>query len=323
MDSEEVTFSSDGCTLAGTFTQPDKPVAAALLIPGSGRSDRNSDARLPGGRTLHIGLDQAVAEALAEVQVSTLRYDKRGAGASGGDYLHAGMKERRADVHAALDYLVARTRGLPRLATGHSEGAWYAAELAAGEAVNGAVLLAGGARPGKEILTWQTDMIAARLPPLTKAILRFLHTDVVRVQHRRMARILASRADVIRVQGMRFNARWYRDFATYDPRPVLADIKVPILAITGGHDVQVPPDDVTEIGHLVQGPFEGHVVGDLNHLFRPDPQSVGLQSYRRVAQERVSPEVLGLIASWVTSHWAGSPADQQAQAGKPTGDSSR
>ena len=32
-----------------------------------------------------------------------------------------------------------------------------------------------------------------------------------------------------------------------------------MLAITGGHDMQVPPEDVAAIGHLVQGPFDGHV----------------------------------------------------------------
>ena len=323
MPSQEVRFTSGGCTIAGTFNPVDRPVAAALLIPGSGRSDRNSDARLPGGLTLRAGVDHAVADALTEAGVSTLRYDKRGAGASSGDYLRTGMNDRRDDVRAALGFLAERAPGLPLLATGHSEGAWYAAELAAAGSVAGAALLAAGARPGEQILTWQTGMIAARLPRLTKAILRIAHYDVVQVQHKRMARIMASKDDVIRVQGMRFNARWYREFAAYDPRPVLAGIKVPVLAITGGQDVQVPPEDVAEIGRLVQGPFEGHVVGDLSHLFRPDPESAGLQGYRREAREPVSPEVLSLIRAWVTSHWTGLAAGQQAQADQPPGGSSR
>src|SRR5580692_4508856 len=95
--SEEVTFDSGGCTIAGTFTEAADAVAAALLITGGGRSDRNSDARLPGGLMLRIGVDKAVAGALAGARVSVLRYDKRGVGASGGDYLHAGMDDRRAD----------------------------------------------------------------------------------------------------------------------------------------------------------------------------------------------------------------------------------
>ena len=86
-----------------------------------------------------------------------------------------------------------------------------------------------------------------------------------------MDRILASSDDVMRIQGARVNARWVRDFAAYDPGPVLARMTVPVLAITGGADVQVPPEDVDAIGRLVQGPFDGHVVADLSHMLRPDP----------------------------------------------------
>jgi uncharacterized protein len=300
----DVTFYSDGCTLAGTFTEAADPVAAALLITGSGRTNRDSDARLPGGRTLRIGVDRAIAGALAEVRVSSLRYDKRGVGASNGDYLSAGMAERRADARAALGWLAARTGGLPLPAVGHGEGAFYAAELAAGQAVAGAVLTGMGARPGEQILSWQTEMIAARLPPLARAIPRVTRTDVVRTQRKRIARIKASRADVVRIQGIRINAHWIRDFLAYDPRPVLARITVPVLAITGGQDVQVPPADVAAIGQLVRGPFEGYVAGDLSHLLRPDPQSAGPRDYRRAVRQPVSPEYLELVTGWVARRWA-------------------
>ena len=69
----------------------------------------------------------------------------------------------------------------------------------------------------------------------------------------------ASKPDVIRVGGVRANARWWREFLGYDPAPDYARIAAPVLAITGGHDMQVPPDDVAAIGHLVQGPFDGHL----------------------------------------------------------------
>jgi pimeloyl-ACP methyl ester carboxylesterase len=303
MNSEEVSFDSSGCALAGTFTEAANPVAAALLIAGSGRSDRDSDARLPGGQTLRIGVNRAIAEALAGARVSTMRFDKRGVGASRGDYLRAGMDDRRADARAALGWLSARTAGLPLLAVGHSEGAWYAAEMAADQAVAGAVLLAAGAQPGRQILAWQTQMVAARLPRLARAILSITRTDVIASQRKRVARIEASQADVIRIQGIRINARWFRDFLAYDPRPVLARITVPVLAITGGQDVQVPPEDVEVIGRMVQGPFEGHVTGDLSHLLRPDPQSLGPRGYRRSVRQPVSPEVLRLITAWVTQRW--------------------
>jgi pimeloyl-ACP methyl ester carboxylesterase len=309
--STEVSFESDGYRLAGTLTGAADPVAAALVLPGSGKTDRNTDSRLPGGQMLRGGVTRAVAEALTRAGVSTLRYDKRGVGASEGDILRLGMDDRRADARAALGWLAGRVPGVPLLAVGHSEGAWYAAELAADGAVAGAVLLSAGARPGEEILTWQTAEITARLPTLTNGIIRLLHIDVIRGQQKRVAKIEASRGDVIRIQGIRFNARWFRDFLAYDPVPVLARIQVPVLAITGGQDVQVPPEDVAAIGRLVQGPFEGHVAGDLSHLLRPDPDSVGPRGYRRAVRQPVSPEVLDLITAWVGQHWS-RPADQPA-----------
>jgi len=300
---EEITFDSDGCALAGTSVQVPNPVAAALLIVGSGRTDRNSDVRLPAGQKLRGGITRAVAEALAAIGVSTLRYDKRGVGASGGDYLTTGMPQRLADSQAALHWLSARNAGLPLLAIGHSEGTYYAAQLAGEEGVAGAALLSGSVRTGGDVLAWQTQQLADKLPRAARIILRLMRTDVVKSQRKNQAKIMASSADVIRMQGVRINARWVRDFVRYDPALALAQVKVPVLAITGGHDLQVPPADVEAMGELVRGPFEGHVVGDLSHMLRPDPDRVGPRGYRRATRQPVSPEVLDLITAWVQGHW--------------------
>ncbi|MBO0823647.1 MAG: alpha/beta hydrolase [Actinobacteria bacterium] len=204
----DVRIDAAGCVLAGTYAEVPNPVAAALLITGSGQTDRNSDARLPGGRKLRAGITQAVAEAVDAVRVCTLRFDKRGVGASGGDYLKVGMDQRAAD---ARDWLAAKTEGL-----------------------------------------------AERLPTTTKLT---------------------------------------------DPAQVLARITVPVLAITGAHDLQVPPEDVAAMSRLVRGPFEGHVVPDLSHLLRPDPGSLGPRGYRQQTRQPVSPVVLQLITTWLCRNW--------------------
>ena len=248
-------------------------------------------------------MTKSVAEALADARVSTLRYDKRGVGASGGDYLRVGMHERLTDARAALRWLADRTAGLPLLVVGHSEGTYYAAQLAEDDGVAGIVLLSGSARPGDEVLAWQTDQMAARLPRLARMVLRLMRTDAVRVQRKNLGRVLASSSAVVQMQGMRTNARWIRDFVGYDPAPALKRVTVPVLAITGGHDLQVPPEDVTTIGRLVSGPFEGHVVGDLSHLLRPDPDTIGPRGYRRAVRQPLSPEVLAIIMAWVAARW--------------------
>jgi uncharacterized protein len=299
----EVRIDSDGCSLGATYLEAADPIAAALLVVGSGRTDRNSDVRLPFGQKLRGAITRAIAEALAPAGVSTLRFDKRGVGASGGAFLTAGMDQRAADVRAVRDWLAAKTTGLPLLAIGHSEGTYYAAQLAADGQAAGAVLLSGSARTGADVLTYQVAEIGSRMPASAKLILRLMRTDVERAQRKNLARIMASTADVIRVQGMKVNARWTRDFVAYDPALMLARITVPVLAITGEHDLQVPPGDVEVMGRLVQGPFEGHVVPDLSHLLRPDPDSLGPRGYRRQTRQPVSPEVLRLTTDWVNRNW--------------------
>jgi uncharacterized protein len=301
----EVRFDSEGISLAGTLTEVPDPVAAALLITGSGRINRDSDARLGrrGPALLRIGVTRQVAEALAKAGVASLRYDKRGVGASGGEYLHAGMTENLADARAALRWLADRYPGLPLITIGLSEGTLHAAELAAEENVAGTVLLATAARTGEQILEWQIEKLEPTLPKVARVVMRLTGSDFVRSQHKRMARLKASSGDVIRMQGIRVNARWYREFLGYDPAPVFARIEVPVLAVTGGHDMQVPPEDVDAIGRLVRGPFEGYVTGDLSHLLRPDPGWTGPRGYRRAVRQPVSPEVLTLVTGWVASHW--------------------
>ncbi len=307
MSTQDVTFDSGGCTLAGTYAEAVQPVAAALLIQGSGKTDRNSDVHLPLHQILRSGITKQISDALVAARVSTLRFDKRGVGASGGDYLATGMPQRLADVQAALGWLAGRATRLPLLAIGHSEGTFYAAQLAADGAVAGAVLLSGPAGTGAEVMTWQSEKLAAKLPGSARLVLRLMRTDAVRLQRKNLDKILSSTKDVVRLQGVRVGARWVRDFAAWDPKPALSLINVPVLAITGGQDLQVPPADVETIGQLVRGPFEGHVARDLSHVLRPDPDGLGPRGYRRSVRQPVNGEVLRLITGWVTRHWVGAP----------------
>lgn len=302
----EVRFDSDGCVLAGTLTEVPEPVAAALVITGSGQINRDTDARLGkhGPVLLRTGVTRQMAQALTAAGVVTLRYDKRGIGASGGSYARAGMADNTSDARAGVRWLAARYPGLPLLTAGHSEGTYHAARLAADGEVAGTILVSAPARDGERVLDYQIGKIAPTLPPVANAIMRLTRTDFVRSQHKRIGRLKATTGDTARIGGIRVNARWFREFLAYDPSADFARIAVPVLAITGGHDMQVPPDDVAAIGELVRGPFEGHVVDDLSHLLRPDPSWAGPRRYRRAVRQPVSPKVLALITEWASARWA-------------------
>lgn len=205
-----VTFRSGDHTLAGTLTSPDGdgPAPAVLLVPGSGPVDRDSNhQRMPLGITRHL------AHALHDAGFATFRYDKRGVGASTGDWRAAGLHDNIADAARALATLTAAPGVDPTtvLVVGHSEGALIAGALAAaGTPPTGVVLLSPSATRGEELLLWQAAQIAPTLPAPVRALLRLLRTDLVARVAKNHARIRATTTDVARVDGARINARWSR-----------------------------------------------------------------------------------------------------------------
>jgi fermentation-respiration switch protein FrsA (DUF1100 family) len=137
------------------------------------------------------------------------------------------------------------------------------------------------------------------LPTASKAILKLLHIDPLRTQRKAFERIRFTGANVVRIQGTRMNARWIREFLDYDPAPVFERVSVPVLAVVGEQDLQVPPEDTKRIAQLVKGPCEVHVIDDLSHILRPDPDAKGPRGYRRAVREPVSSVLLDLVTDWV------------------------
>jgi uncharacterized protein len=120
---EEVRYANGDVTLAGLLMLPDTdgPVPGAVIIQGSGRSDRtNQWAR-------------AIAEELVRGGVAVLLTDKRGSGASGGDWQMAGFDDLAGDALAGVAALRARAEIDPARVglAGLSQGGWIAPLAAA------------------------------------------------------------------------------------------------------------------------------------------------------------------------------------------------
>ena len=156
---EEVTVTTPmGHTLAGTLTLPKsanraRRVGAIVTITGSGPEDRDEAIGIDGYRPF-----RQFADSLARRGIATLRMDDRGTGASKGAYKGATSADFGEDIRAGLAYL--RTR--PEIDTthlgllGHSEGAIIAPIVALKEPnLRAIVLLAGVARPAREVLDFQ------------------------------------------------------------------------------------------------------------------------------------------------------------------------
>ena len=70
---------------------------------------------------------------------------------------------------------------------------------------------------------------------------------------------------------MQLTSPWYRYFLAYDPAPALRSLKVPVLALLGGKDVQITPaQNAPLLRAALAGNPRAQVVelAGLNHLFQ-------------------------------------------------------
>ena len=97
---EEVAYTSEGVSLAATVLTPPGPgpFPAVVVVHGSGSSDRSNP------------WTSAYATALVERGVAVLHPDKRGSGASGGDWREATFADLAGDALAGVDVLRAHPR---------------------------------------------------------------------------------------------------------------------------------------------------------------------------------------------------------------------
>ncbi len=284
----------DGHTLAGTLTLPDTagPAAAVVLISGSGPQDR--DETIFGHKPFLV-----IADYLTRHNIAVLRFDDRGTGASTGDFSSADSRDLATDVLAAMKFL-AQVEGVdPKHIglIGHSEGGIIAPMVASlTDDIAFMVLLAGTGVPGDEILRLQsalmmrasgaTEQAIAEIQAAQEHVFEALVNGtegealdaalrpVVEKQLKVMTGLEGEALDkFIEQQMTQLASPWMRYFITYDPRPALARVQCPVLAVNGTLDLQVWHEQNLGVieqtireagGDVTARRYEG-----LNHLFQP------------------------------------------------------
>ena len=95
------------------------------------------------------------------------------------------------------------------------------------------------------------------------------------------------------------SSRWFRWLVDYNPRPALTRLTVPVLAIYGSLDLQVPPG--LNLPAMRSALRHGSVVRlpGLNHLLQT--ASTGSPFEYPEIEETIAPEVLERIREWIAA----------------------
>ncbi len=308
---------AEGVVLAGTLTLPqgDGPFPAAILVSGSGPQDR--DETLFGHKPFLV-----IADYLTRRGIAVLRYDDRGVGESRGDFASATSADFASDARAAVAFLRRRPdiRADAIGIIGHSEGGMVG-PLAAREDPHIAylVLLAAPGTPIIELLQAQNTFLAefqgksaaevARLRALNARILKAAAAardaeaakaavNAILDPDTRAALGLTDAAAEKMVAQL--SSPWFRYFLRADPAAILAGIDIPVLALNGDLDRQVPADaNLAAIARALShnGDVTVHALPGLNHLFQH--AKTGAPAEYAAIEETFSPDALALIADWI------------------------
>jgi len=307
--------------LAGTLTLPKGkgPFPAAILISGSGASDRNES--FMGHKPFLV-----LADHLTRNGIAVLRYDDRGTAQSTGNYSTANSEDFSHDANAAFRYLTQR----PEINTqaigfiGHSEGGLIAPiSLQTNKSAAFMVMLAGPGTNTRQLVISQARLTAsaagaseAEMGPMLEASKRVMTAVAETPNLKQLKNKLDTVLDDATLTALRigpahkaaakaqFTSPWYRYFISYDPANYLPRISVPILAIGGSLDIQVPSAEnlagikklTTQNKDVTIHEFQG-----LNHLFQTAKTGT-LGEYRDI-EETFAPQALEMVSSWINKRF--------------------
>lgn len=290
-------FQSGTLTLPGTLTMPAKSkrqIPVALIVAGSGPTDRNGNSagllRLQNNSNLYAIL----AWQLAKAGIASVRYDKRVIG----DNLQkvnipsTSIDDFIADATAGARTLVADRRFSKVVLIGHSEGAELVLQAAnRGAPAAGIVMMSGAGRPIMPVLR---EQISKQMPPeevvkWDSASARYLRGEEPGEVHPGLKALLQP-----------MNRKFMQSWVKYDPAAEIAQLKIPVLIIQGGRDIQISEDDARAL-KAAQPAAKLVVIPAANHVFR------AATTDDRMAQAKlyvdptlpIVPELTPAIVDWI------------------------
>ena len=302
----DMTVESDGIVLAGSLRLPggDGPFPAFVLLTGTGPQDRDETIA---GRPVFA----ALASALAEQDIASLRLDDRGVAESGGDFAAATPQVFADDATAALAVLRARPEidaGRVGL-LGHSEGS-VTAFLAARSADPDFILtLAGMTSRAEQVLFEQGEALVraagggdeavANTRAVQEEIIALARTTPIAQLPAEIEAAMLARGQteqMARANAQTWGLPWFPALLDIDTPALIDAYDGPVTALYAENDLQVLPGPQSAVAReaLADNPrARVEIVPGVNHLFQ-DSETGRLEEYQR-APHAMSPRAMELI----------------------------
>jgi pimeloyl-ACP methyl ester carboxylesterase len=283
-------------TIHGTLEIPrgPAPFPIALLCAGSGPTDRDGNDSAVKNNSLKL-----LAEGLAEHGIATLRFDKRGVGASRA----AAPREEglRFDMYvddaiAWIDQLRRDPRFKGLAVVGHSDGALVGIVAATRVAVDTIVAISGAGRPADDVLLDQLTRQLASQPRALEEARRIL--GELRAG-RTVPKVDAGFAALFRPSVQPYLISWFR----YDPTRELAKLTIPVLIVHGTTDLQL---NTTEARALTRAKPDARleIIEGMNHVLKiaPGDAQANLATYTNPTLP-LAPELVETVAKFLRQAW--------------------
>ncbi|HEY9577870.1 MAG TPA: alpha/beta hydrolase [Pseudobacillus sp.] len=112
-----------------------------------------------------------------------------------------------------------------------------------------------------------------------------------------------SSRNIIRIQGIKQPAKWFREHDAYNTRAALQNVTCPVFTLHGDKDPLVESAVLEELAGLVQGESEYHIVQDMEHGLREqtEPKSILEMGklMKTILKRPLHKEGLQLMAAWL------------------------
>lgn len=299
-----------------------RPVAAIALLAGSGADTRDGDLQpgWPAG-TEDVpapGTMRRIAHRLAADGVATLRWDRRGFGASGGTAEEAGYDTDLEDAVACMGWL----RDRPEVdgdrvgVAGHSAGALVACRVCRDvTGVAGAGLLGGLASPIEDMLRWNLGRAQRHWHELTgdqrEWLVANLPAQLVRGEGvERFLEAAAAGEETVTLAGhgvtVELRTRRIRQDLTTSYAEEFRHVRCPALVLHGGDDLNVPVADAFTAYRMLRDAgnddVELHVLPGLEHYFNPVSPDPSRRVWERLSLEALrrpmARQALDVLSAW-------------------------